>query len=46
MNINKCKIMSNDISRARVISTFDYNINILTMGTMGPIKDLNIFFDP
>jgi hypothetical protein len=34
-------------SRARVVSFFDYNLNGKPLSqTIGPIKDLGIYFDP
>lgn len=45
LNTKKCQIMT--FSRARVISSFDYNLNGETLlRTMGAIKDLGIYFDP
>lgn len=45
LNISKCQIMT--FSRARVLSTFDYNLNsVMLHHTMGPNKDLGIYFDP
>jgi len=45
LNTKKCQIMT--FSRARVISSFDYNLNgEPLLRTMGAIKDLGIYFDP
>jgi hypothetical protein len=45
ININKCQLMT--FSRAGVVSFFYYNLNGKPLPrTIGPIKDLGIYFDP
>jgi len=45
LNTKRCQIMA--FSRARVISSFDYNLNgEPLLQTMGAIKHLGIYFDP